>query len=173
MKRPTDWLTERFCGTPGSAKRLAYELRSDLCTFTLFGISLNDPVKRNQAVEQLTQAFEDYDFEFYDRVAEGLKDLAQTRTDADLRCCVARAYEFLKKQKLSFSKETLRELATRIYAVAIVTRTNPSLPLPSYPPGVEEKIARTIQGLPKQNWSRIYKDTGTSHLPQSQRGGKR
>jgi hypothetical protein len=122
----------------------------------------------------LTQAFENYDFEFYLRVAEGLKDLAQSRIGSDLRYCVIRAYEFLKKQKkLSLDKKTLSALATRIYAVGIVTGTNPGLPLPSYPPLVEEKIARTIQALPEQKWSRIYKDTGTSHLPQSQQGGKR
>ena len=97
-----------------------------------------------------------------------------SRTGNDLRCCVARAYEFLRKQKeLPLTKDTLRELALRIYGAGIMTGTNPSLPLPSYPPLVEKKMTRTIQGLPKQNWTRIYKDTGTSHLPQSQQGGKR
>ena len=66
---------ELTSGKTGSAQNLAYRIRNGLCPITVFGICLGSEEERQLAIEQITQAADDYDASFFRKLADGLKQL--------------------------------------------------------------------------------------------------
>jgi hypothetical protein len=155
---------ELTSGKTGSAQNLAYRIRNGLCPITVFGICLGSEEERQLAIEQITQAANDYDASFFRKLADGLKQLkasSKPSVKKDPKYFLLRAYGFLKREKkrLPCRREAFG-LAERMWAIVRVTSRLPTLPLPYFPPAQERKIRIEIDSLPPQNWNRAGKTLG-------------
>jgi hypothetical protein len=154
---------ELTSGKAGSAQNLAYRIRNGLCPITVFGIELGSEEERQRTIEQITQAANDYDGEFFRKLADGLKELKASNpsVEKDPKYFLLRVHRFLKREqkRLPCRRETF-DLAARMWAIVRVTGRLPTLPLPDFPPAQERKIRIEIDLLPPQNWNRAGKTLG-------------
>ena len=137
---------ELTSGKAGSAQNLAYRIRNGLCPITVFGICLGSEEERQWAIEQITQAADDYDASFFRKLADGLKQLKANNPSEkkDPKYFLLRAYGFLKRQmkeeRLPFRQEVI-DLAERQWAIVRVTGHIPDSSITRLPsePGAKDR----------------------------------
>jgi hypothetical protein len=163
---------ELTSGKTGSAQNLAYRIRNGLCPQTVFGIDLRSEEERQWATKQIAQAANDYDADFFRKLANGIKELKANipSEKKDPKYFLLRAHSFLKREKknLPFRNEVI-DLARRMWAIARLNGHIPNLPLKDY--GSEREILIAIGHLPEQKWSRHFEALGLK-FSKAKRGPK-
>jgi hypothetical protein len=85
------------------------------------------------------------------------------------------AYARYVQKELEPTKQQMRELTRRFWAIDRLTKKNlidPCDPTEEQPKPVELQIAEEISRLPEQKWARIWKGSGLSHLKSGRPGPK-
>lgn len=167
---------ELIHGIIGSNQYLAYRIRHALNPIEIFGVSTYSEEEFQWAIELLAKAYADYDLEFLQAQADGLKKLKEfnpTVSPNNPTWFLYRAYNFLRRRnegKPPFRIQTI-ELTERLWVITRLTQNIPELPLPNYDEAFERKIQMGVDSLPTQKWSRQIKKLGLVFTP-AKRGPK-
>ena len=158
-------LHEFILGETGSPERWAADIRRAIRLIDQYGLSLSQDTECRSAIKQMAQALEDYDAEFFRRLATGLEKLQANLPPRPLKrqVFIFMAYFYLLGQrdgKLPFRKETF-DLADDLQAVTSLQGGElPALPLPKFDPVTKRKIASIKRGFKKRNTYRDCKSLG-------------
>jgi hypothetical protein len=158
-------LHEFILGETGSPERWAADIRRAIRLIDQYGLSLSQDTECRSAIKQMAQALEDYDAEFFRRLATGLEKLQANLPPRPLKrqVFIFMAYFYLLGQrdgKLPFRKETF-DLADDLQAVTSLQGgrlPEPPLPLPEFDAVMKGKIASIKSGFRKRNTYRDCKN---------------
>jgi hypothetical protein len=158
-------LHEFILGQQGSPERWAHDIRLAIRVIDKEGLSPSLNTEFRSALRQMAQALENYDAEFFRKLATGLETLHANLPPRQLKRQVFLliAYFHLFGQhvgKLPLRKETF-ELADDLQAVTNLQGGRlPALPLPKFDAVMKEKIASIKKDFRKRNTYRDCKNLG-------------
>jgi len=177
---PILWAYNLQCGKPGSAARLASDLRetfAEAATLSRPGMSEGN-ISRirldfKNAISQIAKAFKEHDSSFFRRLADGLDQLPNNnnpeKNHSPISCLFA-AYSHCCLDSPTTGK--VIEVAKRIWALRRVTGNLDIDPGHVGDTTFERKVAREIRQLPAQRWTDHLRELGLDDLPTSKPGPK-
>jgi hypothetical protein len=162
------WLSERRIGKPGSAKRLYWQFKQ------CFGSSRGSLYESLEFIKQLTEAVDDDDLKFFDKLKKGVHQFVQSDRKVENEALVyflPKVHEFLSGQKaIPYNLKTRRRLAAEMFVLTKEFGEQP-LPLPKLGKSLQTRIDAEVDIIYlTEKWSRLEKHAG---VPKSASGAIR